>query len=64
MSPRVKRCEICRMMRPIAVNRIDSASELRKYPLNHRGQLEACTKKLSIEAALPDAIIFVSLSLI
>ena len=64
MSPQLKRCEVCRMMRPIAVNRIYSASGLRKYPLNHRGQLEACTKKLSIEAALPDVIIFAWLSLI
>ena len=64
MSPQVERCEICRMMRPNALNRMYSASRLREVPLNHREQLEACIEKLSIGATLPDVIIFTSLSLI
>ena len=57
MSPQVKRCEICRMMCPNAVNNMHSTSRLRKYRLHDREQPDGCTKKLPIEGALPMVII-------
>ena len=57
MSLRVERYKILLTIRPNAVNRMHSASRLLKYRLHDREKLEACTKTLPVEAALPIVII-------
>ena len=63
MSLRVERYEISLTIRSNAVSSVHSASCLGKYRLHDREQLEACTEKRPIEAALPTVIIFASLYL-